>query len=100
MSGLSVQNLWYMRQFYLEYHQSALLQPLVGEISWAKHLVVLSKCKDEHERLYYSQMAKRNGWTKAELIHQIESQAYQKMLGIAYSTVYNYVQKLKTAVIQ
>src|SRR5689334_8699711 len=31
MSGLSVQNLWYMRQFYLEYHQSSILQPVVGE---------------------------------------------------------------------
>lgn len=80
MSGLSVQNLWYMRQFYLEYHQSAILQPLVGEISWAKHLVIMGKCKDEHQRLYYTQMTKSNGWTKAQLIHQIENQAYQKTL--------------------
>lgn len=80
MSGLSVQNLWYMRQFYLEYHQSPILQPVVGEISWAKHLVILSKCKDEHQRLYYIQMTKQNGWTKSELTHQIENQTYQKTL--------------------
>ncbi len=30
--GFSVQNLWYMRQFYLEYHNVPKLQPLVGEI--------------------------------------------------------------------
>lgn len=41
MSGFSVQNLWYMRQFYLEYSANELLQPLVGEISWAKHLLIL-----------------------------------------------------------
>ena len=36
--GFSVQNLWYMRQFYLEYHNVPKLQPLVGEISWVcKH---------------------------------------------------------------
>ena len=29
--GFSVQNLWYMRQFYLEYHAYERLQPLVGE---------------------------------------------------------------------
>ena len=29
-----------MRQFYLMYHDDAKLQPLVGEISWAKHLGV------------------------------------------------------------
>lgn len=44
--GFSSQNLWYMRQFYLEYHGQERLQPLVGEISWAKHLVVMAKCKD------------------------------------------------------
>src|SRR3990167_2580965 len=49
MQGFSVQNLWYMRQFYAEYHDNANLQPLVGEISWSKHLVILSKCKDDLE---------------------------------------------------
>jgi predicted nuclease of restriction endonuclease-like (RecB) superfamily len=29
--GFSIQNVWYMRQFYLAYHASAKLQPLVGE---------------------------------------------------------------------
>jgi len=31
IKGFSVQNLWYMRQFYQEYHDSEKLQPLVGE---------------------------------------------------------------------
>jgi predicted nuclease of restriction endonuclease-like (RecB) superfamily len=30
--GYSAQNLWYMRQFYLEYENCPKLQPLVGEI--------------------------------------------------------------------
>ena len=34
--GYSVQNLWYMRQFYLVYKDNEKLQPLVGEISWSK----------------------------------------------------------------
>jgi predicted nuclease of restriction endonuclease-like (RecB) superfamily len=53
MQGFSVQNLWYMRQLYLEYHQKEKLQPMVGEISWAKNIVILSKCKDDNERLFY-----------------------------------------------
>ncbi|GAA4001894.1 hypothetical protein GCM10022408_11500 [Hymenobacter fastidiosus] len=40
MSGFSVQNLWYMRQFHLEYSASEVLQPLVGETSGAKHLLI------------------------------------------------------------
>ena len=80
MSGFSVQNLWYMRQFYLEYSASSILQPLVGEISWAKHLLILSKCKDEHERLFYTVQTRRNNWTKAVLLQQLKAQAYHKTL--------------------
>ena len=80
MSGFSVQNLWYMRQFYLEYSASELLQPLVGEISWAKHLLILGKCKDPHERLFYTIQTRRNNWTKAVLLQQLKGQAYHKTL--------------------
>ncbi len=50
VSGFSVQNLWYMRQFYLEYHDNEKLQPLVGEISWSKNLIIFQRCKDHLER--------------------------------------------------
>lgn len=36
VKGFSVQNLWYMRQFYSEYQDSERLQPLVGEIAFAQ----------------------------------------------------------------
>jgi len=44
VKGFSVQNLWYMRQFYLEYYRNTNLQPLVGEISWT-HEYTLYKIK-------------------------------------------------------
>jgi predicted nuclease of restriction endonuclease-like (RecB) superfamily len=53
VSGFSAQNLWYMRQFYIEYNKDKKLQPLVGEISWAKHLVIMSRCKNPLEREFY-----------------------------------------------
>lgn len=68
--GFSAQNLWYMRQLYLEYHGHERLQPLVGEISWAKHLVVMAKCKDPLEREFYLRMTRKFGWSKSVLIHQ------------------------------
>jgi len=78
--GFSAQNLWYMRQFYLAYHGHEKLQPLVGEISWAKHLAILGKCKDPLEREFYIRMTRKFGWTKNVLIHQIENQSYEKTL--------------------
>ncbi|VEN75054.1 conserved hypothetical protein [Candidatus Desulfarcum epimagneticum] len=73
--GFSVQNLWYMRQFYIKYHDNSKLQPMVGEISWTKNLVVMARCKDPLEREFYIRMTRKFGWSKNALIHQIENQS-------------------------
>ena len=78
--GYSAQNLWYMRQFFLEYHEDPKLQPLVGEISWTKNLVIMGRCKEPLEREFYIRMTRKFGWTKNVLIHQIENQSYRKYL--------------------
>ncbi len=80
ISGFSSQNLWYMRQFYLTYKGKKKLQPLVGEISWAKHLVIISRCKDDSEKEFYIKMTKKFGWTKNVLVHQIDNQSFEKYL--------------------
>ena len=80
IQGFSAQNLWYMRQFYLEYCNKPKLQPLVGEISWSKNLVVMARCKDDLEREFYIRMTRKFGWTKNVLIHHIENQSYEKTL--------------------
>jgi len=41
IKGYSAQNLWYMRQFYLEYREYPNLQQVVGEIPWGQNLVIL-----------------------------------------------------------
>jgi predicted nuclease of restriction endonuclease-like (RecB) superfamily len=80
VGGFSVQNLWYMRQFYAEYHDNERLQPLVGEIAWAHNLAIMGKCKDLLEREFYLRMTRKFGWSKNVLIHQIENQSYEKSL--------------------
>lgn len=72
--GFSAQNLWYMRQFYLEYYDKLNLQPLVGEISWSKHLILMARCKDDLQREFYIRMTRKFGWSKNVLIHHIENQ--------------------------
>jgi len=80
IKGFSAQNLWYMRQFFLVYKDNSKLQPLVGEISWSKHIVIISKCKDDLEKEFYIKMTKKYGWTKNVLIHQIDNRSYEKFL--------------------
>ena len=85
MSGFSARNLWYMRDFYLQYSTSEILQPLVAEISWAKHLLIMSKCKDPQERLFYIVQTRNNNWTKAVLEQQLKSQAYHRTLAAQHN---------------
>jgi predicted nuclease of restriction endonuclease-like (RecB) superfamily len=80
VKGFSVQNLWYMRQFYQEYQGSPKLQPLVGEIAWSHNLIIVQRCKDPLEREFYIRMTRKFGWSKNVLIHQIENQSYEKTL--------------------
>ena len=47
MSGFGKSNLWSMAQFYAEYHDSKILQPLVGEFCWSKHYKEYYKLKVE-----------------------------------------------------
>ena len=78
--GFSVQNLWYMRQFYLEYKDIEKLQPMVGEIGWTHNTIIFSKCKDNLEREFYIRMTRKFGWTKRVLTHRIENKDYERTL--------------------
>lgn len=80
VGGFSTTNLWLMVQFYAEYQSVENLQPLVGEISWSKHTVILGKCKNPKEREFYILSTKKFGWTKNVLIHQIENKTFEKYL--------------------
>ncbi|WP_010252908.1 PDDEXK nuclease domain-containing protein [Treponema primitia] len=80
ISGFSVSNLWYMAQFYSEYHDVEFLEPLVREISWSKHIAIMKKCKDTQERRFYIMATKKFGWSKNVLINQIGNKTYEKYL--------------------
>jgi len=80
IQGFSTRNLWNMRNFYFSYRDKIKLQPMVAEISWAKNLAVMEKCKDDQEREFYIRMTRKFGWTKSVLIHQIENKSYEKYL--------------------
>lgn len=79
-TGFSTPNLWFMAKFYTEYHEVENLYPLVREISWTKHLIIMNKCKDNLEREFYIRSTRKFGWTKNVLIHQIENKSYEKYL--------------------
>ena len=79
-NGFSAANLWLMRQLYTEYRSRPILEPLVREISWAKNVLIMKRCKDDLEREFYIRATARFGWTKAILQHQIDNQSYSRYL--------------------
>lgn len=80
IQGFSTRNLWNMAAFFEEYNGNEILQPLVAEISWSKHIVIMAKCKDVQERRFYIQATQKYGWTKDVLIHKIEFKTFEKVL--------------------
>ena len=79
-NGFSVQNLWAMRQLFREYEEKPKLQSLIGDISWAKNLLIMARCKDDLEREFYLRATARFGWTTKLLQHQLDNQSYQLYL--------------------
>jgi predicted nuclease of restriction endonuclease-like (RecB) superfamily len=79
VKGYSSQNLWYMRQFYLEYKNAPNLQQLVGEIPWGQNLVILSRVKNIKDREFYIKGTIQFGWSRDVLIHQIEAEAHKQI---------------------
>jgi len=80
IQGFSVQNLWNMRQFYSLYRDDSKLQPLVGEISWTKNVLIMQRCKDDIHREFYIKMTKKFGWTKDVLMNQLEAGAFERYM--------------------
>jgi predicted nuclease of restriction endonuclease-like (RecB) superfamily len=91
ISGFSPQNMCYMRAFYLAWtvEVANLQQPVgeldgenlpqaVGEIPWGHNVQLLSKLNDPSKRFWYAQKTIEHGWSRAVLVHQIESSLYER----------------------
>lgn len=92
--GFSVRNLKYIRQwrsFYAAIGQQAVAQ--LCQLPWGHNIAIISKSQSTEEALYYAQNALTYGWSRAVLIHQIESGLWQRE-GKALS---NFAKTLPTA---
>ena len=78
MKGFSRTNLLYMRAFAEAYPDEAIVQQAAGQIPWFHNCTLLDKVKDPSERLWYAQETVDHGWSRAVLVHQIESGLYRR----------------------
>lgn len=97
MKGFSLSNLKYVRQWYLFYsqgfeksqqpvgqlgqHDKSLEMTPIGQqpvaqlllIPWGHNILIVSKCRDVDEALFYVRKTIENNWSRAVLTHHIES---------------------------
>jgi predicted nuclease of restriction endonuclease-like (RecB) superfamily len=79
IKGFSRTNLFYIRQWYLFYHNASdKVQQLVGQIPWGHNCMIISKCFDIGEAQFYVQETMQNNWSRAVLSAQIESNVVGK----------------------
>jgi hypothetical protein len=106
VSGFSQANLYVMSQFFLFYHNSKIVQQASGKldnaneipqneilqqaavilnhnslltkIPWWHHQVILSKCKNEIEAIFYIQQTIENSWSRNVLQIEIESKLFKR----------------------
>ena len=78
VKGFSLRNLKYIRQWYLFWENGQQAVALITQIPWGHNLVIISKCKNTKEALFYVQKTIENGWSRAVLTHQIESGLYKR----------------------
>ena len=78
--GYSPQNLWNMRQFYLEYKDEPGLLELALEIPWGHNMLIIHKIKDKAEKNYYLKATNEMAWSRSVLLNQIKANAYERSL--------------------
>ena len=78
LKGFSRQNLWRMRQFTEFYTRDQIVTPMVRELSWTQHLIIISKCRTPEERQFYLTTSRKQRWTKRELERQINGALFER----------------------
>jgi predicted nuclease of restriction endonuclease-like (RecB) superfamily len=78
IKGFSRTNLFYIRKWFLFYRTSEKVQQLVGQIPWGHNCMIISKCSDVLEALFYVRETLTNNWSRSTLSAQIESELYHR----------------------
>jgi predicted nuclease of restriction endonuclease-like (RecB) superfamily len=80
IKGFTRRGLYRMRQFYETYNGNEFVSPLVTQISWTNHLLILSGAKTIEEKEFYIALCARERYSKRELERQMGSGYYHRYM--------------------
>ena len=80
IKGFNRRGLYRMKQFYETYRDNENVSPLVTQISWTNHLLILSGCKSDTEREFYMRLCIKENYSKRQLERQLDSGYYERYM--------------------
>ena len=80
VKGFNRRGLYRMKQFYETYKDDEFVTPLVTQISWTNHLLIMSGSKFAEERHFYMTLCAKEHYSKRELERQMDSAYYERYM--------------------
>lgn len=78
--GFSRSNLFRMKQFYEAYCSDQIVSPLVRQLPWSHHLIILGQSRRPEEREFYLRMAVQERWSKRQLERQFKAALFEQAI--------------------
>lgn len=78
IKGFNRRGLYRMKQFFELYDGNEIVSPLVTQLSWTNHLLIMSGCKSDEEREFYMRLAIKERYSKRELERHMDSGYYER----------------------
>lgn len=80
IKGFNRRGLYRMKKFYETYKDNEIVTPLVSQISWTNHLLIMSGCKTDEEREFYIRLCIKENYSKRQLERQLDSGYYERYM--------------------
>ena len=80
IKGFNRRGLYRMKKFYETYKDDEFVTPLVTQISWTNHLLIMSGSKSAEERHFYMSLCAKEHYSKRELERQMDSAYYERYM--------------------
>jgi len=81
LKGFSHRNLKYIKQWYNFWQETKKRKQVVSQIysiPWGHNILILQKCKNIDEAIFYIKATIQNNYSRAVLLHQIETNLYNR----------------------
>ncbi len=78
LRGFTRASLFRMRQLFETYRDDKKVAPLVRQLQWSHHLMIMGRCKRAEEREFYIRLAVRERWKKRDLDRQLKASLFAR----------------------